>query len=451
MTGAILLGVLGWASAVGAQSTSRPGGDGPPKLEEVRIFLVLKNGNRLIGDLEGYDAHVVRVRDKAGRIQTGRWEEFQPVGAYNLQKRLTNPNSAEVNYRLGVYCLTNRLNDEAQLHFQKARRLDPTYAERIKTACTGRLITKPDLAVALNDPKELEEVERSGAGGVPESPRFERPTEVVKYQAFTVAQQTAAMEKIRGFRDEVNGKLSTQLRQVEAKHFMIFTTWDPKEDRALAEMFDSIYERLCRQFDIPTTENVYLGKLPVFAWVTRDEFARFAKEIQKMDVRPTAMAYVTANRSGFQWMNLYQYSNRLLLEKILSHECVHTFVNRYRSNLPLEGWLNEGLAEVMSGTMVPRAGTLERSRKVVAAQIRQIDVKALLRGGYGSPAPQLYPPSTTLVDYLMRRDPAKFLTMIDKIKAGGATEASLKAAYGIDYDGLADAWRRWVDDGYSKL
>ncbi|MDD4889292.1 MAG: hypothetical protein PHU85_05130 [Phycisphaerae bacterium] len=423
---------------------------GPAKLEEVHIYLVLKGGEKLIGDLDGFDGTSVRVRDSHNKVLSAKWDQLMPTGCYHLQKRLTNPNSAEVNFRLGVYCVTNGLRDEAEQHFAKTRRLDPSYADKIKRAYTGKLITKPDLAVALADQKEVEELEKTGIAGT-ESQRNERPKDLVKYQAFSPKVQAQAVEKIRTFGDQVNEKMGTKLRSVETNHFIIFTEWPEAEDRAVSEMFESIYARLCGQFDIPTSENIYLGKLPVFAWNTRDSFVRFAKEAHRLEVRSAVMAYVSNAFNGFQMMNCYAYSNKLLLELILTHECVHTFVNRYRSNMPLEGWLNEGLAEVMSGTMVPRAGSLERGRKMVAAALKGIDIKALLTAGFAPPTPPQYPQATTLVDYLLRKDPSKFLTMVDKIKSGTATEASLKDAYGLDYDALETAWRRWVSGGYPKI
>jgi hypothetical protein len=211
----------------------------------------------------------------------------------------------------------------------------------------------------------------------------------------------------------------------------------------MSEMFESIYSRLASQFDIPSAENIYVGKMPVFCWQNKDEFTRCATDVNHFAVDPQVLAYVRSSGTGAQMMSLYRYTNRLMLEKVCTHECVHTFVNRYRSNIPLESWMNEGLAEVMAGTLVPRSRVIERYRAIVAMNPR-VDTDKLLHNGYDMLTPNLYPVATTMVDYLLRKDAAKFLVMVDKIKAGDTAEDALKAAYGVTYETLVAGWHRWV-------
>ena len=432
-----------------ASRPDRPTAGGPAKLDDVQIYLVLKDGNKLVGELAGYDKFVVRVSEGPGKIASATWDQLLPAGSYYLQKRLTDPNSAEVNFRLGCYCWAHGLHDEAYTHFERCKRLDPSYGEKVKQVVTNKFPGPVESAIALTDPKELEELEKQSAAGAAGVAGFrvEKPAQVVKYEHVPAEIQAKLVEQVRQLGQKVADKMDVKLRTVETDHFCLFTDWPAADDRGLSEMFESIYSRLASQFDIPSTENIYVGKLPVFCWQDKDEFTKCATDINHFTVAPQVLAYVRSSGTGAQMMNLYRYSNRLLLEKVCTHECVHSFVNRYRSNVPLEAWMNEGLAEVMAGTLVPRSRVIERARTYVATGPRT-DADKLLEGGYEMLAANLYPAATTMVDYLLRKDAAKFLGMIDKIKAGESTEDALKASYGLTYETLTTGWRRWVASNF---
>ncbi|MCG3179550.1 MAG: hypothetical protein BIFFINMI_01886 [Phycisphaerae bacterium] len=445
--------IAAMACVLAAGLPARAAGKGPAKLEDVKIYLILKDDTKLIGDLADYNRERIVVREQGtGKLVAVGWDQFKPYGCYFLQKRLTNPNSAEVNFRLGAYCFANDLRDLAYEHFDTARRLDPSYAGKIKDLVTGRLRGVP-LAIGLINADELAELERREAGDEQRTEvQTRRPDTVVKYQKFTPEQQAYALRQIRLFGDKVNEKMGTKLVPVETAHFVIFTDWPATLHNGASQMFERIYERLCEQFDIPADENIFLGKMPIFAFDNGDEYQKFMKDVDQVAAIAGSIAYVRANGDGYEHMNLYRYGNALLLEKTVTHEMVHAFSNRYRSNIPLEGWLNEGLAEVMSGALVPRSRTMERARYIAKTQLERgkIDYEKFMHG-YSSPAGGYYPICTVMVEYLLRKDSHKFLEMIESIKKGTATEAALRGVFNIDYRELTAKVEAWVKADFPKV
>lgn len=431
-------------------------GPGPAKLEDVRVYLVLVDDTKIIGELAAYDARSVTVRrDRTNDLVRVSWQHIKPVGCYYLQKRLTDPNSAEANFRLGWYCKQHKLYKDSQEHFSRALKLDPSYASRIRSIALGEFRGNVPLAIELVDPDQLDELEKLEQRGEhrPAVSRNGQPDKLEKYQKIPASYQRRALDQIRTFGDQVNKKLELELRTVETDHFVIFTEWDESTDRTLGAMFERVYERLCAQFDIPADENIYLGKLPVFAYTTKETFLRHANDLDHNPVAQGVVAYVVRMRGfAYQHMVIFRYPNTLLLEKIVTHECVHSFVNRFRTNQPLPGWLNEGLAEVMTGELVPRARVLERAREYSRRAVRgPIQYDDFLNTSYASPSAGYYSLCTTMVDYLIRKDPALFLDFIDRIKQGSGGEAALKAVYRLDYNQFARVWSEWVAGGFPRL
>jgi hypothetical protein len=126
---------------------------------------------------------------------------------------------------------------------------------------------------------------------------------------------------------------------------------------------------------------------------------------------------------------------------VLVHEFTHAFVGRYRSNARIPRWLNEGIAEVIASSVIPRPYPYTLARD---AANDKLDISPVFNDAV-APTGKYYPVMRTMVEMLVRADRKKFLKLFDAIKDGDQAEEALKAIYKIDYQGLT---REWYD--YAK-
>lgn len=275
-----------------------------------------------------------------------------------------------------------------------------------------------------------------------------RPGKEPKYDKPTEAQIAAAMERARARAKDVEQKLDVKLVEMETDHFLIFTNWDKREHGFLKKCVEQAYSAVSKNFDIPSKENIFVGKLPVFMFDNPKEFRQFGTEVDGFKDMPSGAAGYYRSRgdgSGHMVMPKPLYTDRTKKQAeemwayVLTHEFTHAFVERYKGNGHIPTWLNEGLAEMVA------AGLFPRDVKPIARQLAsRVPLERIITDKHGFQGIEVYPIGRTIVETLVLADRKKFLKMFEAIKDGEESVDALKAAYGWSVDDLEKAWKQYL-------
>ena len=200
----------------------------------------------------------------------------------------------------------------------------------------------------------------------------EKPTEL--YQAATPAEYDRAITDARKMAHKVESDFNVHFATIETPHFLIFTDWDPQEYQFLKTNFEDAYKAVTEQFNIPYSDNVFIGKLPVLMFARFADYAHFTDSIgfygKKVD--RSLRGYYEGSSDGSGRMVMYKPAGEDIQQAELQwahavvHEFTHAFVARYHSNARVPRWLNEGVAEVIAAQHFPFEGTYPFAKRMAA-------------------------------------------------------------------------------------
>jgi hypothetical protein len=276
---------------------------------------------------------------------------------------------------------------------------------------------------------------------------------VALYRAATPGEGQLAINQAREVALRMEKKIGHRLRELETEHFIIFTDWQRSDYAFLEDQLEEGYKVVAPYFKASVHDNVFVGKLPVYMFRLRGDLMGFAEEFDGFDANGVAGYFASNAKSENGHLAMYEPERRgdtadlrRRWAYVLLHEFSHSFVHRYRSNVRLPKWLNEGMAEVIASRQFPDV------RKDAVADAREAarsgrSLKKLLDARRGAVAAEDYPVARSLVEFLIARDRPKFLPFIDAIKAGARPEDALVKLYGLDYAGLEAAWRKAQTEG----
>ncbi|MGF1633721.1 MAG: peptidase MA family metallohydrolase [Phycisphaerae bacterium] len=438
---------------------------------ERRIYAeVVLAGNppeRIEGPLLAHDGTSVRIR-VVGKEREILWADMVPNSAFRLKERLTDRTDAGQVLELGRFAWQLGMERQARAALARAERLDASLAGEARSILSG----KPGGGLQPGQPEMLTPTppgERPGGFSDAAAEGFRRPTAapgargaghpavvgggaLTFFELSTPEQDAEAMAAARQQAARVAERFEITLTEIETAHFILFTDWDAREHAFLEKNFEGAYRAVAQQFDLPHTQNIFVGKLPVFMFDTQRNFTRFAEEIDGLPIPGNVAGYYADRGQGFGHMVMWKPDARLhggdirLAERMwaytLTHEFTHAFVARYRSNARIPIWLNEGIAEVVASSQFDlrdrwayqMAGDIARSGRPIAG-LFEADMRPD-EGGYAV--------VRTLVEFLARGNKKKFIAFFNDIKAGKEPEEALMDHYNTNFMGLEVAWRQWA-------
>ena len=408
---------------------------------------------RVLGDLVGYD-EVGATLLVDGERQRFEWSTLTPTSAFTARHRLVDEADAASWLSLARFGRLVGAERQSEYAIGKAIKLDSSLegaAAAVRELPLGEL-RQPGLADGATtvDPEEQPDEGPTGLE-LPPTRWGGRPVQLPP--KFLPVQQDHARQAEQLARERAQADLTNigvRMRLVETPHFLIFTDWDPVDDRWLAEQLEGCYALLAREFDVPADQPVFLGRLPVYMFHAHEAMLAHARANDDFaEVSDGVAGYFASSNTGLGQlvMSKPRATREVGLElarkqwsRTLAHEFVHAFLARYRGNGFLPRWLNEGLAEMLAETIHPRPNAME----IALAVAREGGSIATIFDDAQYPGATYYPVMMTLTQALYREDPAKFVHMVDRIKAGEAAEAVLREMYGVDYAGLELAWRAFM-------
>ncbi len=277
-----------------------------------------------------------------------------------------------------------------------------------------------------------------------------------RYELATVEQVEANLEQAQRWFEQAQG-FAPDLHVIETDHFTIYSTWPRSDDKALVQIYQRMYAKVCEQFDVPQGEHVWIGRLPVFAFWNQDEFVRFCVEVCEIpqEMADQAGGFATA-RGQFDAVvlgpvvkpGMSRQRAKDWFFNLLVHESTHAFLARYISREHVPSWLNEGLAETIASELVPNTDSDFKLRHAHAAiqagglpdpgmfTARNIPLDAL---HYGS--------AQSITRFLIAKDRKGYLELIRNIKAGTSDTQALQTHFGLTTQELMEQWSTRVAGG----
>lgn len=401
-----------------------------------------KSAKQLRGNLLRYDDAEFTLR--VGKDErTLAWADITPASAVALRQKTIDRTKAEDWLALGAFAWHLGAKDQAQSALRQAVRLKPD----LKSQADEILATPP------NPPQRQTTASSVGPDtGVAAQPGAKDGRRgVVKFTPATPEQAAAANAYARQYMAEVSEITGVTFQELETDHFLIFTDWDKREYDYLKKNLERAYAVVARQFDMDPKETVFVGKLPVYMFSQYDDFAKLARSKDEFPVTNRVAGYFRGNTRGLGHMSMWKPTAALtgsndirdaerLWSNVLVHEFTHAFLARYRSDVFIPRWLNEGCAEVIAQDVVPLRGRYEMARLMA---LQGADVMQLF-DDRNIPSGEYYPVMQTMVELLVQTNRKSFLKMIDAIKDGADPAEALQEHYNVDYATFAKQWREYA-------
>lgn len=266
--------------------------------------------------------------------------------------------------------------------------------------------------------------------------KFVRPTDEQNAKAIAQAKKVGA---------DVQKSLTLKLEEFESAHFIIYTDWDKREHQFLKDACEASYTAVSKQFDIPSKENVFVGKLALYMFAKKEDFRKYAHTYDEYPAGDDLLGYYSVHADGSGHLAMYkpeadpqnQVSPKQQWAYVMTRELAKAFVDRYRSDAIMPVWLHEGIAESVAQSLFPSA-TIRYQAKVIANTDSDLDFifKAEAR-----PTKALDPAVWSMTQMLISRDRKKFIQYIDAIKDGEDPQNALQGIYGFDFAGFVKAWK----------
>jgi hypothetical protein len=403
----------------------------PTKLDKPILANVVlsENSEKVTGNLLAYDAEKLSLKTGKGDREI-RWEELTAGSQYALRSQLANKKDAGEWLELAELAMRAGLREQAKVAVANAARIDPSTKLKGDAILRGQGNAKPS-----TNPN-------ASAGAVSAG-------DVAKFQKSTPEQDAKAIKQAQEVAAGVTKEMKIEFAEIQTPHFIIFTDWDKREHQFLKDNCEGAYAAVSKQFDIPVKENVFVGKLPVFMFAKRTDFANYALKFDNFPTRNTIAGYYQGRSDGSGHMVMWKpdvarYGNVSAAERhwayVLTHEFTHAFIARYRTNKRIPRWLNEGLAEVIAHEQFPKPESYQYAKYMAN---EQFDFEALFDDSK-MPGGDMYPVMQTMVEALIRENRKGFLAMFNDIKDGMEPEEAMKKHYKAGYKDWEPAWRRFA-------
>ncbi|HEX8913686.1 MAG TPA: hypothetical protein VF796_15105 [Humisphaera sp.] len=394
----------------------------------VRISTSKADRTRLVGRVSSYSQTGFDLLDDAGKSQRLKWSDLPPRSAMEvygvLLAKATPAEWAAAGQVLYHLPDGKEVGDRA---FARALRADPKLKDEIEV-----LRRTPPAPAA-------------GGGEL-----LGRPGEVAGRNAVldrlwgpqTDDERAADVRTLKAFADNTSKGKEGALRLAETTYFLFYSDLKPDEAAKWASLLDAMYDRLVDQFMLPRGRNIFRGKGLIFVFAKDADYHAMQQAAYRTNSAGTAgMCHGFGN--GFVHVAFYRAPDEKRFAHVLVHESVHGFLHRYRTNVHVPSWANEGLAEVIAAELVPNRPAVADRRFRAAAAVKDRGV-----GGdfftVRNIAAWQYPVAETFCQFMVQNNPKGYIRFIDGLKDGMEPEQSLAKHYGADPDRIVAAYRQFM-------
>ena len=265
-----------------------------------------------------------------------------------------------------------------------------------------------------------------------------RANGVEPWPSLSAEQHATEVESLEAYVEEVRA-LFPKLKVTQTHEFIVATDIPPEQMAPYVAGLDRMHDVLCDLYGIPRGEPVWLGKCLVIAFLDKADFIAYEQRFQDYDA--TAVDGLCHQRSDGRVITAcHRGGDPATFAHLVVHETSHGFNHRWLSPQRLPSWLNEGIAEWVGATVVTTSNQVPLKE---AHALQLMRARGDLGPQFFERQPldhQQYGIASSLVRFLVKRDPAKFTAFVRGIKEGTPAEESLVAAYGGSLDELVRAY-----------
>lgn len=265
-----------------------------------------------------------------------------------------------------------------------------------------------------------------------------RANDVQPWPDLTAEQHAAEVQALEAHVAEVQ-RLFPRLQLTETHEFLVATDIPAAQMAPYVAGLDRMHDLLCDLYGIPRGEPVWRGKCLVIAFLDVNDFLAYEQRFQELDA--TGIHGLCHQRSDGRVITAcHRGDDAPAFAHMLVHETSHGFNHRWLSPERLPSWLNEGLAEWVGATVVTTSNQVP---------LKEADALQFMRSR-GDLGPQFfdrhpldpvqYGIASSLVRFLVKRDPGKFTAFVRGIKEGMPADAALEKAYGGSIEELVKAY-----------
>lgn len=404
---------------------------------EVRARLV--SGGSFAGKLTAWTEDGI-----TGSFGEHAWLDMVAADLRRLYVQVMDRRSAAQWLRLGE--LLGSAKDGAQLSadaFAQARRLgaseESVSAARARAEAAG---------AARGERERMERERRLQDAALPaDSPATPWPvlSDAERADATKrMREEAAAALEVAGIRCE----------PVETEFFILCGDLPRAEMQRWARDLDAMYARVAETLAIPKGINLFWGKAVILAFERQDTF-RLAEAAVFGHKAPASLRGVCHMKGPQAYISIYRGNDELEFASTLVHETTHGMMHRYATPARLPEWANEGFAEWVARTCVPRSRVDASRRPQGLAFFRQGGdaAKVMAMGGQDGTWPGDnaigYSVGYLLVDLMIADRPARFGSWVKAVKGGRPWQQALAEDFGIDAPRLAQSAAQWyrTNDG----
>lgn len=259
----------------------------------------------------------------------------------------------------------------------------------------------------------------------------------------TKKEHKAAIADYRAMIEKAKSRYSN-MAVYETERF-IFCTNIPKAQAApYIRSLDKMHDMMCKMYGLPVGERVWLGKCPVFAFISEREFLDFEGRFFGVQAGG-AYGICHSSSNGQVTIACYRGDNPNDFGQMLVHETSHGFIHRYKTAARLPSWVNEGMAEYIGEKMVP--GSKQVKLKELSA-LMQMKQRRNLGGNYFDLEKNIdawqYGVASSMTKFLVNSNPKAYVKFIDSMKAGTKWDQALLEAYKAKPEQLLQHYGRTV-------
>jgi hypothetical protein len=206
--------------------------------------------------------------------------------------------------------------------------------------------------------------------------------------------------------------------------------------RQLDQMCDS----LGQAFGFPHGHNVWRGKAVFVIFIREEDFTEFEREFMEYAAdTKVAQGLCHHEDDGRVTVSAYRGDNPEHFGGLLVHETAHGYMHRYKSTVFIPSWLNEGIADWITGIAIPSCKTTVYRQKEAVALLKREGTIGRTFYSTGRIEGWQYGVASSMVHLLAQR-PELFKLFFNGIKEGLSWQDSLMRAYGMTPEQLTSAY-----------
>ena len=267
------------------------------------------------------------------------------------------------------------------------------------------------------------------------------------WEPSTRQEQAEQVKKHKEFLKTVAKHFAPRLKMqlTETKYFLVLSDMPRQQIGAVLRQLDAMNEQLGQAFGFEPGFNIWKGKAVIVAFASQVHFMEFETKVLKNEDASTAyQGYCHYYTSGRVVVGCYRGNSMKEFSKVLVHETAHGYTYRFRTNVKLPSWLNEGVADWIAAVTVPASKSVSTRQRDAAKRLRTFGTL----GGTFFDSTKIeiwqYGAASSIVHLLITRDPIRFKLFITGIKEGLPWERSLRRAYNASVKELCGLYGRSI-------